>query len=138
MKSLLVAVFLLASALATTPVSARTPVPVINHDNVVVATATGKTLAAEQVKQAILAAVGVKGWSAVQQADGKLLATLHVRGKHTVVVEITYAADKYSLIYKDSVNMKSGSRDGQTVIHPFYNKWVQELLDAIRLELLKA
>lgn len=138
MKKKVLTALILATTLLTAPAFARTPVPVVNHDNVPVVTSNGKTLSAEEVKQAILTAAGTKGWSVAHQANGKLIATLHVRGKHTVLVEITYAADKYSLNYKDSVNMKSSNQDGQTVIHPFYNKWVQELLDVIRQELAKA
>jgi hypothetical protein len=137
MKTKLFAAILIASALATSPAIAREPVPIINHDNISVATNSGKTLQLEQVKQAIQAAAGAKAWTIAFQADGKLLATLHVRGKHTIVVEIAYAADKYSLQYRDSTNMKFGELNGSKVIHPFYNKWVLELKDAIRIELLK-
>ena len=128
---------LVFAALVSLNVIARTPVPIINHDNLSVATNSGKTLQIEQVKQAIQTAAGAKGWSIAFQADGKMLATLNVRNKHTVVVEIAYATDKYSLQYKDSANMKFGEFNGAKVIHPYYNKWVQELRDSIRNELLK-
>lgn len=137
MKSKLFTAFLVASTLFVTPASARQTVPIVNYDKLAVAVNSGKAPQAEQVKQAILAAAGSKSWSVATQADGKLLATLQVRGKHTVVVEIAYASDQYSLTYKDSTNMKFGAGDGQPLIHPFYNKWVQELKEAIRIELLK-
>ncbi|MGH6627408.1 MAG: hypothetical protein ACRECD_12885 [Burkholderiaceae bacterium] len=102
-----------------------------------VATNSGKAVQAEQVKQAIQAAAGTRNWSLSPQAEGKLLATLNVRGKHTIMVEIAYAADRYSLSYKDSVNMNYGAHNGLPSIHPNYNKWVQHLQDGIRIELLK-
>ena len=138
MKMKLFAAFLIASTLVAAPAIAREVVPVINHDNIAVATSSGKAPAAEQVKQALLTAAGARGWEVAPQADGKLQATLIVRNKHTIVVEIAYSDQKYSLTYKGSSNMKYGQRDGQPVIHPFYNKWVQDLKEAIRLELLKA
>lgn len=137
MKSKLFAALLIAATLFAAPVSARETVAIVNYDNLVVATNSGKVLVAEQVKQAILAAAGAKSWSIAYQADGKLLATLNVRGKHTVMVGISYTAEQYSLRYKDSTNMKFGEREGRAVIHPYYNKWVQELKEAIRIELLK-
>jgi hypothetical protein len=151
MKSKLFAFVLFAATLAATPTIARTPVPIIDYDNISVATSSGKTLQLEQIKQAIQSAAGAKAWSIAFQPDGKVLATRNERNKHFIVVEIEYSADKYSLKYKDSTNMKFGDAPqpdpsrvqnptiapGSKVIHPYYNKWVQELKDAIRVELLK-
>ena len=132
--------------------NARAPVPVINYENVAIATATGKPLQTEQVKQAISLAATSKGWTVAYSADGSLLATLVVHNKHTIVVKIDYDASKYSINYNDSKNMKYGiidvqstivssnqdqSHNGQAEIHPYYNKWVQDLKDAIGKELLK-
>jgi hypothetical protein len=132
--------------------NARTPVPVINYENVTIATASGKSLQIEQVKQAISSAAASKGWTVAYSTDGSLLATLVVRNKHTVVVKIDYDVSKYSINYNDSNNMKYGiinvqptiassnqdqSHNGQAEIHPFYNKWVQDLKGAIGSELLK-
>lgn len=137
MKSKLVAALLIASTLVAAPAIAREAVPIVNYDNIAVAVSNEKAASADKVKQAIQAAAAAKGWSVATQADGKLLATLEVRGKHSITVEIAYSAEKYSLTYKDSSNMKYGTHDAQAVIHPFYNKWVLGLKEAIRLELLK-
>ena len=138
MKSKLFAALLIATALVAAPAIARDSVPIVNYDNVAVATSSGKAPEAEQVRQVITATAAGKGWTVAPAGDGKLQATIVVRGKHTVVVDIAYAADKYALTYKDSTNMNFIERDGQKLIHPFYNKWVQTLKEAIRLELLKA
>ena len=131
---------------------ARTPVPIINYENIAIATNSGKSIQVDQVKQAISMAATSKGWRVAYSPDGSLLATLVVRNKHTVVVKIAYDVNKYSINYNDSNNMKYGiinvqqtmassntdqSHNGQGEIHPFYNKWVLELKDAIRIELLK-
>jgi hypothetical protein len=137
MRSMLLAAFILTFALVATPAVGRETVPIINFDNIAIATSSGSAPGSEQVKQAIMKAGGARGWSIAHQAEGKLLATLIVRNKHTIAVEIGYSAEKYSLMYANSSNMKYGQRDGQPVIHPYYNKWVQELKEAIRLELLK-
>ena len=129
--------FLIIAAVLSLNAYAREPVPIINYDNIPVATASGKPLAVEQVKQAILVAAATKNWSVEPQADDHLLAMFSKQGKHTISVAISYTTDKYSLNYSDSTNMKFGEREGQLVIHPFYNKWVQNLKEAIRIELLK-
>jgi len=147
---------LLVGGLAAGPAQAqRAPVPIVNHPDIPVATGSGKPLQADQVKQAIQAAAKIKGWTLAYEPSGRILATLVVRNKHTVVVEIPYSAEKYSLLYHDSVNMKYSPGTGRAapydassrmrgyqqpagqVIHPFYNDWVRELKEAIRLELLK-
>ncbi len=143
-------------ALAAGPAFAqRLPVPLVNHPDVPVATSSGKSVQVEQVKEAIQSAAKAKGWALAYELSGKMLATLVVRNKHTVVVEVAYSADRYSLMYRDSVNMKYAAHaqsDGRInsantgyirsnydgpVIHPFYNSWVQEFKDAIRVALLK-
>lgn len=130
--------FFVFAAILSLNVAAREPIAIINYDNLAIETGSGKTLQPEQVKHAILAAAGIKNWSITQQPDGKLLAILSVQGgKHVIITEIAYASDKYTLNYKDSTNMKYGTRDGEAVIHPFYNKWVLQLKEAIRVELLK-
>lgn len=134
---LLKSAILIFSAILSLNAFAREAVAIVNYDNIPVVATSGNAPSAEHIKQAILLAAGTKSWSVVLQANGQLLATLNVRGKHTVVTEIAYAIDKYSLTYRDSTNMKFGERDGQRVIHPFYNKWVLELKEAIRIELLK-
>jgi hypothetical protein len=118
---------------------ARTPVPVINYENVAIANASGQPMSLAAVKQAIVSAAAAKQWTVVDQGPGRMLATLHVRGKHTAVTQITYSADKYSVVYSDSTNLNfAPGPDGKGVIHPFYNRWVQDLAEAIRLSLAKA
>ncbi len=137
MKSKLVSLLFFVLALIAAPAIAREPVPVIDLPNNAVATNSGKTVTAEQVKQAILTAAASKGWTVAQQPDRQLVATILVRNKHTVVVDIAYSAESYSIVYKDSINMKFGVVDGSKVIHPYYNRWTQALKEAIRIELLK-
>lgn len=116
---------------------ARASVPVINHAAQPVMTSSGKQLTLAQMQQAITAAGAVAGWSITPQGDGKLTASLVVRGKHTIHVSVNYSAERYDLQYFDSVNMNYMLKDGVPVIHPNYNKWVDRLRDAIRGELIK-
>jgi hypothetical protein len=129
--------FVVLFALASQQALARTPVPVINYENVPIASQAGQPRSLAQIKQAIQSTAAARQWTVVDQGPGRLLATLHVRGKHTVVTLITYTPDRFSVVYSDSINMHySPGPDGGGVIHPFYNRWVQGLADAIRVSLV--
>ncbi len=119
------------------PAYGRTPVPVENFPNNPVATASGKKPTVEQVAQAITAAATSKQWSLAKQADGSFLATRVVKGKHTIVTTVSFTADQYSVAYHSSDNMKFTMYDGVPHIHPNYNVWAKELVDAIRVEVSK-
>lgn len=126
-------------AVAAVPLSAlarHLPV-IVNYDNLAITRPSGKGIEAEQVKQAIVKAATAKGWTIDRLEADKLLTSFTVKDKHRTAVEITYAADKYSIKYSSSVNLKYRVVDGQEVIHPAYNHWVGELKDAIDAELLK-
>lgn len=137
MKSRFLLAILLSLGLGVGTVHARTPVPIVNYENNPVATNSGKPMTADKVKQAILAAASSKQWSIAYQPNGKMQATLVMKGKHTIVVEVAYTAENYSLTYLSSDNMKYGEVEGVPVIHPYYDRWVREFREAIRTELIK-
>jgi hypothetical protein len=127
-----------AALLATaSPAYGRTLVPVENFTNQAVATASGKKPALEQVHDAIARAATSKGWAVAKQADGQLLATRVVKGKHTIVTTVSFTPDAYSVLYHSSENMKYQMFGGVPYIHPNYNVWARELVEAIRVELSK-
>lgn len=134
MKYLLVT-FLFAFLSLSVPAHARSPVPIVNLENQPLAAASGKPLTLDDVATALRRAAPQRGWTITEIAPGKAVATLEVRGKHTIKVEVGYSEKAISFIYKDSVNMKYGKDDeGRPVIHPFYIKWVQNLLSDVRAE----
>jgi len=107
--------------------------PIVNPEKIAVTTSSGKAVSAEDVRKAIVVAGTSKGWAISNAGDGKTLrATLVVR-VHTVAADIEYSATEYSIRYKDSVNMDY--KDG--TIHPNYNRWIQNLVTAIRTELAR-
>lgn len=138
MKIVRILLALMVSFTALQAAAQRMPIPIVNHEDVAITPASGQRPTQAQVKQAIQSAASAKQWEVTDQGPGRMLATLHVRGKHTVVTEISYSPEKFSLVYKDSINMKySPGPDGMGVIHPFYNRWVQDLKEAIRTSLLE-
>lgn len=134
---------ILAAVLSLAAVSAsaqRLPIPIVNHENVAAQRGNGRPASAEAVRKAIQAAAGATGrvWVITEPAPGRMVATYQVR-THTVVTDIRYGDGQFSVSYRDSVNMKyaPGGPDGTGVIHPFYNQWVQDFVQAVRAELNK-
>jgi hypothetical protein len=138
MQFLAAAVLSLAAAQAG---AQRLPVPIVNHDDIVVQRASGQPATAADVRKAIVAAADATGrkWAISEPTPGQMVATYHVR-THTVVTEVRYSGSEFSVRYSDSINMKyaPGGPSGTGVIHPFYNQWVQDFVQAVRLELNKS
>jgi hypothetical protein len=137
MKFLRVTFLICLTMLSMSAYAARSAVPLVNYDNIAIVTGSKNAPQIDKVKLAMRVGAAVKGWTVEDAADGSLTATIVVRDKHKVVVKIDYDASKYSIHYKDSAVMKYEVNNGQAVIHPFYNVWVENLKNDINIELLK-
>jgi hypothetical protein len=100
-----------------------------------VQTASGKTLSMDEVKKEILAAGIAAGWQMAAVKPGEIIGTLNIRA-HQAVVSIPYSTKSYSILYKDSSNLKYDA-NAQT-IHENYAGWIQRLDGAIRTRLSAA
>jgi hypothetical protein len=127
----------IAVAFVALNVHARGSVPVINHDAVQAVRASGQPASAEQIRAAMQTAGAARGWQITPAGNGKALAVLNVRGKHSISADISYAAGRYSITYRDSSNMNYEPGEGAGKIHPKYNAWVQTLIDDTRMQLAK-
>jgi hypothetical protein len=92
-------------------------------------TTTEQGVTQEQIAGAILTAGRSLGWIMKEQGPGHILGTLHLRS-HTAVVDINYDRTKYSITYNNSVDL---NYDG-TNIHSNYNGWIQNLSNAIDVQ----
>jgi hypothetical protein len=113
---------------------ARGSVPIINHEAVPAITASGQPASAEQIRAALQAAGTPRGWQITPAGNGKALAVLNVRGKHSVSADVAYTRGQYSIKYRDSSNM---NYEPSGLIHPKYNMWVQTLVDETRIQLAR-
>ncbi len=78
----------------------------------------------------------VAHWRTEEIDKNTVEASLLVRHKHLIVVTITYDATYYTIKYKSSENMNyTVKENGVAYIHPNYNKWVENLDNAIRSRL---
>ena len=97
----------------------RTPVP-----------ARGASMA--EVAKAIKVAGAGLGWVMKEKSPGLMIGTLYVRD-HMAQVEIPYSTSSYSIRYKDSSNLKYNATN--KTIHSNYVGWIQNLNNAIRVQL---
>ncbi len=109
-------------------------VPILNVTDSGVSTATGKEATLDQVTKAILDAATASRppWLMKVIKPGHILAKLQNR-RHTAAVDIQYTTKAYSIMYKNSTNLKFNP-EGPT-IHGNYNKWIQNLDLAIKARL---
>jgi hypothetical protein len=80
----------------------------------------------EDVGRAIVTAGQSLGWQMKEEEPGHILGTLYLRS-HVAVVDVFYTTSDFSILYKDSTNLKY---DGKN-IHSNYNGWIQNLSNAI-------
>ncbi len=105
---------------------------IYNVKDAPVQTATGKEPSMDEVQKAIIAAGAGLGWQMVISKPGEIVATLNARS-HQAVVTIPYTTKSYSILYKDSTNLKYDPV--KQTIHDNYTGWVQRLDNAIRSRL---
>ena len=105
---------------------APAPVLNVNDESIVV----GDKYSQEDVQKAITRAGAQLGWQMKDVAPGHMVGTLRIR-THLAEVDIKYDKTKYSINYKDSVNL---GYDGAN-IHKNYNVWISDLNKAIHSQL---
>lgn len=84
-----------------------------------------------EIKKGIIRAGLHRDWLMQEIEPGHLEAKVDVRGKHSATVDIFFDKKKFSILYKDSQNMKY---NGNT-IHSNYMNWVENLKTDIRKEM---
>jgi len=106
--------------------------PIVNVTDQPVASAVGKQLTADQIRNGIVSAGNGSGWVMTPLSPGQISGRF-VKEDHVAVVDVRYTEKLYSITYKDSTNLKykGGS------IHRTYNEWVESLDRDIRNELLR-
>lgn len=89
-------------------------------------------LSSEKVYDAIKMAGYKKGWIITKVKPGLAMGKISLR-THQAMVEIPYTAKSFSIVYKNSVDLKYDSAKG--TIHKNYNGWVRNLEQAIDFEI---
>ncbi|RYA23194.1 hypothetical protein [Malaciobacter marinus] len=91
-----------------------------------------KKVSEDKMYKAIKVAGLGLGWRVSKIKPGLAKAQLNIRN-HMAQVEIPYNSKEFSIIYKNSLNLKYDST--KKTIHSNYNGWIQNLENAINLQL---
>lgn len=93
---------------------------------------TAQQLSLSQYETAIIRAGAERGWVFRRVGPGHLEGTIDVRNKHSATVDIFFDTQEFSIVYKDSDNLKYDA--AARTIHRNYNSWVSNLERDIRRE----
>jgi hypothetical protein len=132
-RGLLVAALFFAMAL---PGVAAAAADLVDWQNVSAVTGSGKPATAEEIKRAFMVGGARRGWNCVDNGPDKMVCTVVVR-THTLVMDLGYEPGKYSLKYKDSINLDYKDEAGKKTIHRAYISWNTNLMNDVRAELLR-
>jgi hypothetical protein len=100
-----------------------------------VQTASGKVLTPEQVQKAIMDAGIKQTWIMTVVKPGEILGEYNVQS-HQIHVTIPYTSKNYSILYKDSSNLRYDPV--KRTIHVNYAKWIERLDNEIKARLSAA
>ncbi len=98
-------------------------------------TASGKQLSLEQVQKAIIDAGIKQTWIMTPIKPGEMLGEYNVQS-HQIHVLIPYTTKNYSILYKDSSNLRYDPV--KRTIHVNYAKWIERLDNEIKARLSAA
>ncbi|MGD9553727.1 MAG: hypothetical protein AB7D96_06230 [Arcobacteraceae bacterium] len=91
-----------------------------------------KGVSDDQMFKAIKMAGLNLGWQITKVKPGLAQGQLNLRD-HMAVIEIPYSKDSFSITYKNSSNLNYDA--AKNTIHSNYNGWIQNLSNAISLQL---
>jgi len=122
----------LALAAMAAPAAAR-EAQLMDPGRIHLAVADGPAASATKVRNAIVLAGIARGWTLVEEQPGRLKLTFNKADKHRATIEVHYDERSYDIRYVDSYNLNYAQRGGQAMIHPNYNRWVNNLAQDARM-----
>ncbi|RCS57493.1 hypothetical protein [Parvibium lacunae] len=93
------------------------------------------TPSADRIQRSLLAAAARLGWVIQPDGVGGYDASLSLRS-HRVIVNITISNNQFIVKYKESTNLNYEVTSTGTQIHPSYQKWVKNLINETRSNLV--
>jgi len=98
-------------------------------------TASGKALTLDQVQKAIIDAGIKQTWIMTPVKPGEMIGEYNIQS-HQIHVSIPYTTKNYSILYKDSSNLRYDPV--KRTIHVNYQKWIERLDNEIKARLSAA
>jgi hypothetical protein len=128
MKAVFVALLFLASILGAPDGWARSRVPLVSPHQAAIVVSGDRVPSLAKIHDTVLAAASGRHWEVVSDQSGEVTLRNVIRGKHAVVIKVSYDNQSVRAEYVSSENMDYEVRDGVAYIHPKYNLWVAWLL----------
>lgn len=126
--------FILAVAIAAASVAASArDAPLKDPGRIELGAVSGQASTPAKMRQALVLAGASRGWTVVGDEPGRLKLNFNKGDKHRVTVQVSYDERGFDIRYVDSYNLNHGQRDGQVMIHPNYNRWVNNLAQDTRM-----
>lgn len=80
----------------------------------------------KDVEKVIVSVAVQREWQVIDRQPG-LVVLRYAPRDFSVDVTVRYDAKNLTIAYKDSTNLEYGQENGMPVIHPNYNRWVNNL-----------
>ncbi|MDB5975568.1 MAG: hypothetical protein JWR07_2328 [Nevskia sp.] len=91
-------------------------------------------VSAVDVEKAIITSGVTRNWKVIEKKPGSILLEYAPR-EFSVKVKVSYDAHSVNIVYADSTDMEYGQEKGVAVIHPNYNRWVNNLAHDIEAQM---
>ena len=98
-------------------------------------TASGRALSLAQIEKAMIDAGIKQTWIMTPVKPGEIIGEYNVQS-HQIHVTIHYTTNHYSILYKDSSNLRYDP--AKRTIHVNYQKWIERLDNEIKARLSAA
>jgi len=131
MKQMAARIFV-ASLVVVAMISCRAGGQVYEVKDAPIQTASGKTLTLEQIQKAIIDAGIKQTWIMTPVKPGEMIGEYNVQS-HQIHVTIPYTTKNYSILYKDSSNLRYDPE--KRTIHVNYQAWIVRLHNEITARL---
>jgi len=99
--------------------------------HVTLQSSTDKPLSIEGVRNIIVFGGQVHEWRVVAEQPGKITLKYVKSSSTSVTVEVSYNSSGYDVAYVDSTGMAYHKEGDVVEIHPSYNRWMVNLVEAI-------
>lgn len=127
----------LMACMALSPAHAERRSPLVERGTVTMSDPASMPPGADALHDAILRGARARGWQPTEEAPGRIVLRIEPRGKHVAVVAVRHDDRSFRVEYVSSVNLLYKERRNVAYIHKNYNVWVDQLIEAILLEMAR-
>ena len=124
---------LAAMLAAAAPAALARNTALMDPGQITLSAPSGQAASAAKVRHAIVLAGMARGWVIADEQPGRLKLTFNKGTKHRATVDVHYNERSFQIRYVESYNLDYAMKDGQVLIHPNYNRWVNNLAHDTRM-----